>query len=386
MKCRYCGHEIPKEKLHCGYCGKEVRIVPDYNPLEDVLTAQVKGAIDGTESPLDDYEYRSERTVDKKKSSAMSKKQMQQKKKALKRKRRNRLLVIFAAIMVVIVGLWIVLYQFSYNGQVKKGYRALEERDYTTAEEKFEKAIGKKPKKAGAYTGLSQMYLMQSKKSAAEKVFTDAIEENSGSVEIYEACIQFYLETDDNNKIPLLLDSADKKVKKELSEYVVAKPKFSLDDEEIYDDVQQLSLTSSYDIYYTTDGTEPTKKSTKYKEPIQIPEDETVIKAIAMTEDGIPSMIVTKTYVVELPMEDAPAVSPSTGQYEEHMTITIIVPEGYTAYYTTDKSDPTANSTLYTGPVEMPEGTTIFKAVLVNAKGKLSGITTRNYELIINEQ
>ena len=153
---------------------------------------------------------------------------------------------------------------------------------------------------------------------------------------------------------------------------MVAKPKFSLDDEVIYDDVQQLSLTSAYDIYYTTDGTEPTKKSTKYKEPIQIPEDETVIKAIAMTEDGIPSMIVTKTYVVELPMEDAPAVSPSTGQYEEHMTITIIVPEGYTA--------------LYTWPVEMPEGTTIFKAVLVNAKGKLSGITTRNYELIINEQ
>ena len=53
------------------------------------------------------------------------------------------------------------------------------------------------------------------------------------------------------------------------------------------------------------------------------------------------------------------------GQYEEHTTITIFVPDGYTAYYTTDKSDPTANSTLYTGPIDMPEGTTIFKAVLV---------------------
>ena len=57
------------------------------------------------------------------------------------------------------------------------------------------------------------------------------------------------------------------------------------------------------------------------------------------------------------------------------------VPDGYTAYYTTDKSEPTTSSTKYTGPVEMPEGETIFKAVLVNAKGRVSGITTRNYVL-----
>ena len=57
MKCRYCGHDIPDGILYCEQCGKEVRIVPDYNPLDDVLAAQIKGSIDGTERPLDDYEY-----------------------------------------------------------------------------------------------------------------------------------------------------------------------------------------------------------------------------------------------------------------------------------------------------------------------------------------
>ena len=31
MKCRYCGHEIPKEKLHCGYCGKKLTNGTKYN-------------------------------------------------------------------------------------------------------------------------------------------------------------------------------------------------------------------------------------------------------------------------------------------------------------------------------------------------------------------
>ena len=108
---------------------------------------------------------------------------------------------------------------------------------------------------------------------------------------------------------------------------------------------------------------------------------DTTIYAIAVNKAGIPSLPVRKSYTVELPIEDAPAVSPSTGQYSSAQEIEIKVPDGYTAYYTTDKSEPTTSSTKYTGPVEMPEGETIFKAVLVNAKGRVSGITTRNYVL-----
>ena len=50
MKCTYCGADIPEEQLVCPRCGREVQIVPDYNPLDEVLTAHVKGALDKTMS------------------------------------------------------------------------------------------------------------------------------------------------------------------------------------------------------------------------------------------------------------------------------------------------------------------------------------------------
>ena len=63
MKCRRCGAIMPEGMLRCTKCGADIRIVPDYNPLDDVLAAQVKGAIDGSEAPLDSYEYESEESL-----------------------------------------------------------------------------------------------------------------------------------------------------------------------------------------------------------------------------------------------------------------------------------------------------------------------------------
>ena len=48
MKCMNCGAEIPEDQLKCPECGQEIQIVPDYNPLEDVLAAQVRGAVNET--------------------------------------------------------------------------------------------------------------------------------------------------------------------------------------------------------------------------------------------------------------------------------------------------------------------------------------------------
>ena len=53
MKCEYCGYEIPEGMLYCESCGREVRIVPDYNPLDDMLTEQIRGAINGEDDYID---------------------------------------------------------------------------------------------------------------------------------------------------------------------------------------------------------------------------------------------------------------------------------------------------------------------------------------------
>ena len=98
-----------------------------------------------------------------------------------------------------------------------------------------------------------------------------------------------------------------------------------------------------------------------------------------MNKEGVPSQTSEKEFVIELPIEDAPAVSPSTGQYDSARSIEIKVPEGYTAYYTIDGTDPTTASTPYKSALKMPKGETLFKAILVTKSGRVSGITTRNY-------
>ena len=415
MKCRYCKAEIPEGELYCKKCGREVQIVPDYNPLEEMLTAQIQ--LDGNEqeSELDQYINQKRRNNNRTGQSAgrntgrsasrttaamtgrrmtgnttgqmLTEKERRKRqsakaarKKALRRKRRIVLLIMAAIVVLAGVGFY-VIYQNSYNGIMKKAQKAAQSKDYTTAEAYYKQAISKNTKKADAYTGLADVYQSQDKTDEGTTLFEEAVSKQSGNVELYKACMDFYLKSDQNMKIPELLDSVSDSMLEKLSDYVVDEPKFSLEDSTTYDDVQKLLLTADKDtIYYTTDGTDPDLTSTKYtSEGIQISEGETTIKAISVNKKGVPSSISKRIYTVEFPVEDAPAVSPSTGQYDEAVPIEVKVPEGYTAYYTTDGTDPTTASTKYTGPIDMPKGETLFKVVLVNGKGRMSGITTRNY-------
>ena len=410
MKCRYCKAEIPEGELYCKKCGREVQIVPDYNPLEEMLTAQIQ--LDGNEqeSELDQYINQKRRNNNRTGQSAgrntgrnasrttaamtgrrmtgnttgqmLTEKERRKRqsakaarKKALRRKRRIVLLIMAAIVVLAGAGFY-VIYQNSYNGIMKKAQKAAQSKDYTTAEAYYKQAISKNTKKADAYTGLADVYQSQDKTDEGTTLFEEAVSKQSGNVELYKACMDFYLKSDQNMEIPELLDSVGDSMLEKLSDYVVDEPKFSLEDSTTYDDVQKLLLTADKDtIYYTTDGTDPDLTSTKYtSEGIQISEGETTIKAIAVNKKGVPSAIGKKTYTVEFP-----AVSPSTGQYDEAVQIEVKVPDGYTAYYTTDGTDPTTASTKYTGPIDMPKGETLFKVVLVNGKGRMSGITTRNY-------
>ena len=372
-------------------------IVPDYNPLDDILAQEIVGSINGepTGLYLSDTE-RLRRTASQRRTTGRTirgtgamtedrearRRQAQRRKAQLRKKRRILLAVIFL-ILAALIGCMVLIYKNSYNGIVSAGNKALERQEYTEASDAFRRAINKKKERPEAYTGLSRVYLAQNDPDAAESVFLDAIGEQTGNSDLYGACIDFYIDTDQQMEIPGLLDEATDQVREVLSEYIIEEPQFSLDAKETYEEVQQLTLTAGkgLTIYYTVDGSDPDTGSTKYTEPIQLDEGETTVTAIAVNKKGIPSMPEAKEYVIELPIEDAPAVSPSTGQYETATSIEIKVPEGYQAYYTTDGSDPTTASAKYTGPVDMPEGETLFKAVLVSGDGRLSGITTRNYVL-----
>lgn len=445
MKCRYCGYEIPEGKLICENCGEEVIIVPDYNPLEDMLTAQIKidgGEVRGYDESIrqntgrntgerrntgrntggrqntgrntggrpntgstagrnirdrqntgragarNTGERRNTRSMQDREALERERRRRQaDRKKEMLRKKRRRIVSVLIIIVIAVIVSCIMLYRNSYNGIVNQGYNALKNKEYGMAEGLFFRAAAKNEKKAEAYIGLSKVYLNQGKADEAEKLFASVIEKQPKNVSIYEACIEFFVEAERQMSIPVLLDEASDSVRKKLEDYIIEEPKYNLDDSEVYDDVQQLELSAGENtVYYTTDGTEPGLSSTKYTGPIQLAEGENVVRAIAVDTRGIPSLSVEKTYVVEFPIEDAPAIAPSTGQYESAQKIEIKVPEGYEAYYTMNGEEPTTASTKYTDPIDMPEGETLFKAVLVNSGGRVSGVTTRNYMLDIETE
>lgn len=307
-------------------------------------------------------------------------KQAEKKRLLAKKRRRNILLTLFIVIGAVGISAYLI-YQNSYSGIIKKAETAFATGDYSAAENYYSRAIGKSPNKTDAYIGLSKVYIQQEDLDQAERVYLSAIDSQPENADLYEAAIQFYIDTDQANKIAAILDGCSQSVLDQVSEYVSDMPAFSLE-EGTYSLEQEVTLTGDGDIYYTMDGSEPTEASTKYTEPILLKEGTVVIKAICINEKGVPSLVATRTYTVEIPAVDAPAVTPSTGQYDTATQITINVPNGYTAYYTMDGTTPSTASAQYTGPIDMPEGQTIFSAILVsNSSGKASQVTKRNYVL-----
>jgi hypothetical protein len=111
-------------------------------------------------------------------------------------------------------------------------------------------------------------------------------------------------------------------------------------------------------IYFTQDGTTPTKASTIYSGPINVAKSET-INAIAMAQGYSPSAVATAAYTLTLPA-DTPAFSPGSGAYSGPQSVTISdSSQGVTIYYTTDGTTPTTSSHVYSGPIAVNTSQTI---------------------------
>ena len=112
-------------------------------------------------------------------------------------------------------------------------------------------------------------------------------------------------------------------------------------------------------IYYTTDGTVPTDASTLYTAPFQVTATSTV-KAIAVKANWQTSDVATLDVTITAPTVVTPVFTPGTGTYADSVTFTIATTtEGAAIRYTTDGSEPTATSTLYSAPITLTTTTTV---------------------------
>lgn len=131
----------------------------------------------------------------------------------------------------------------------------------------------------------------------------------------------------------------------------------------------QLVISATPDtakIYYTIDGTEPTTAGKLYTDPDTIVKN-CMIQAIAVADKWRDSSIDTLQFVNKS-IKTLPAPTFSIEQNAgKHCAIVTISVSGenkdYSIYYTTDDSEPTIASTLYSGPFEFYGETATVKAI-----------------------
>ena len=111
--------------------------------------------------------------------------------------------------------------------------------------------------------------------------------------------------------------------------------------------------TEGATIYYTTDGTTPTTASTLYTGPLTENVSGVLIRAIAVKEGCINSIVGSGSVTLKCAM-------PIITRSGDYATISCAFPaSGVTIYYTINGGDPTTSSSVYSSPIQVSIGDVI---------------------------
>lgn len=138
---------------------------------------------------------------------------------------------------------------------------------------------------------------------------------------------------------------------------------------------------TSADIYYTTNGSDPTTSSTKYSTAITITSSLT-LKAIAQTPGKAVSPIISVPITITQSKVATPIILPISGDYDVSTDFTITCSTaGAAIYYTTDGMAPSKTSTLYSAAFNLPAGTKTVKAIAYKDNYLDSDVKTEIYNI-----
>jgi hypothetical protein len=362
MICKNCKTEFPDDKVYCPKCGTPVQVVPDYNVLdEEVLSSYLKRLEETGKLPsIED--------------GLLLRKKMP----------RKRLFVIIGVILVLASALLlsIGLYFSSYSYYLESGKEALETKSYDSAVMYFTKASKKAPEDGDAYYYLGLTASKEQDYDKAEDYYQKAIRIAPTHKKSYEALIQLYVDRKDYVSLEALKEKAPNDTIRGLFDSIVSGTvSFSKKGGTYESDLSLVLSTNGTDtIYYTLDGSNPSKKNGHiYRKPIEITDGETTVRAACINSKGKVGKVSENTYTINYSMPAEPTLSPEGGTYTQSTEISITSDEDCSIYYTWDGSDPTVSSTLYTGPITMPEGNNILSVISVNSHGMSSRVIRVNY-------
>ena len=372
----------------CPECGAEVQIVPDYNPLDDVLTREVRGSVEGATRQIQTGDIRRARreniTGNVNSTRVLSQGEMdriREERRARMRRsgdpgRQNAQGRNTGSMRRSAAGGTGVINRSSTGnvGAVKRGTTGRisqdpDERRRTSEERRRQQQMKRREaaKKKRRNVLLFLFFLL-----VLIGVGIYVIYQNSYTGVVnrgYDA-----LQTDDYEEAQSLFNRAITKDRSRSGAYTgLAQVYMDQDDLEGAESVFLTALEtqpSNAELYQAAIAFYvDTEQQNKISALLQDCEDETVLNAVS-------------DYVSE-----APQFSLEEGTYSEVQEVAISSETGGTIYYTTDGTDPTESSTEYTEPILLQdEGETEIRAIAVNANGipsvVASGIYTIEFPIV----
>lgn len=388
MKCPNCGAEMKEGMLYCEHCGEDIHIVPDFEPEIEYNMEQTLNDIAREMDPQGDADEKQELLQNASELQDWDEISQEEKARHPFRWKFVVLILVLVVVAVVCIGSGISYSHYhsaEYQSKCAREYVAEEEYDRAIA--CYERALEIDPENITLKFELADIYFQKNNKMEYEYLLREIVTDPAATTEQLESAygklIAIYAARDDYKTInDLLQNCGNVNIMSIYQSYMAMEPEFSLQ-EGYYTSIQPLKLTTfgSGKIYYTMDGSEPDADSSLYTAPILLESGDYCVKAIYINENDISSKVVTKDYHIEIEKLSAPDVTAVSGDYE--FPINIEVSDGEDVYYTTDGSDPTQNSSVYTGPIPMPLGKSVFRFIRI-AEGRKSEIVEKSYNLALN--
>ncbi len=308
MKCPNCGSEMPEGALYCEHCGKDIHIVPDFEPEleENMARAMGRPYDDGTEGEKDPQEKDS-RERDPQKSNL-------QKKESRGKGKRRRFLwvsigVCLVGLLVAGVAAGIFLYRYhSYEYQLAEAVKYFTKEEYKKSIDRYKRALEIDDQDLEVNFALAEAYSRMGNKVEYEYLLRNIIRNPKCSQDqlerAYGKLITIYRERGEYDTINEILHySENEAIQKAYQEYLVTPPEFSYEPG-YYEEVVPLKLYANAPgrIYYTLDGTDPDENSQLYASPFLFTES-VQIKAIFINDYGVASEIVTGEYFINVNLD-----------------------------------------------------------------------------------
>ncbi|MCR5000495.1 MAG: chitobiase/beta-hexosaminidase C-terminal domain-containing protein [Lachnospiraceae bacterium] len=384
MVCPKCGTVIQDGYMYCPTCGEEVIMVPDFEVeleagIEQTISEVAEMMADSVEGDNEEEAV----STDNIKSNKTGKNKADVKVK---------ILIAVAAVLglILVIGITMIVKAvrsyYSFDDQLKKVEEEFAAGDYEDAVKTARHVISINPDDEKTRFLLADSYYSLGKYDESIAVLDSLLDDLPNDRSIYERLISNYEAEGDIDSIIRLSERADATIFKEFfQDYVSESVEFSEEAGNYYGP-QSIELMTSGNgtIYYTIDGSYPDEDSDVYTTPILLEEGETTIRAVHINDKGVKSEEVSKTYNIIKQVVSTPKILTQAGDYGIPKLIKLEEPSNGKIYYTTDGTDPTADSIEYEPPILMPLGKSEFRFVMINDSGESSDVVTAEYNLNIS--